>query len=87
MTRISIRLRSSALVLSLAAAGGSAAASPSVVPGPTCDVIAPLKAAYLACERTARGHQLGSREIARCSILYERLKHAAFDGGCRHLRR
>ena len=39
-----------------------------------------LKSTYLACERTALSGRMESGAIIMCSVIYEELKHRAFDG-------
>jgi hypothetical protein len=39
-----------------------------------------LKQLYLSCNREALDRHLGKAEIMRCSMVYEELKHRAFDG-------
>lgn len=74
------------LILLLAALAGpaDAAAQPDVLR--TCSRVPALKASYLACERAALGGEMPAGEIARCSVVYERLKDRAFDGSFRALR-
>ena len=39
-----------------------------------------LKLEYLACHRSSMSGQLSTGGIMHCSIVYEELKHRAFDG-------
>ncbi|MCR9148869.1 MAG: hypothetical protein NXH83_01740 [Rhodobacteraceae bacterium] len=48
--------------------------------------VASLKRAYLDCERRALTECLPTGEVARCSVIYERLKLLAFDGNWIRLR-
>ena len=45
-----------------------------------------LKTAYLICETQALTSELPDSEIARCSVIYERLKQEIFDGDWRRVR-
>lgn len=45
-----------------------------------------LKSAYLDCENAAVDRALNAGEIARCTIIYEKLKGRVFGGDFRRLR-
>ena len=73
-----ISLVSVALVVGGVGVGGSADGHEATV--------ASLKRAYLDCERRALTEGLPTGEVARCSVIYERLKLLAFDGSWMRLR-
>jgi hypothetical protein len=70
------RLHKSSIALTLAALLASAAHANTTNDGP----IDALKREYLACDRAAVNGQLSTGGVMHCSIVYESLKHRAFDG-------
>ena len=65
-------------ILSLSAT--SATLAQSTTPTRTGMPLDGLKSTYLECERAAVNARLHTDEIMMCSVIYEELKHRAFDG-------
>lgn len=74
-------LRSTVVVLSI-----TCLALPARSDTPRDLPVSHLKTAYLICETRVLTSKLSDSEIARCSVIYERLKQEVFGGDWKRVR-